>query len=83
MSTFTPITLNGSVTTISGQLTYGEADGTGMQLQNQTYSILISVNPQSTGDGSSRKANEYNGIDVSEGMWISDAIGENQQAAFS
>jgi hypothetical protein len=76
MSTFTPITLNGSVTTISGQLTYGEADGTGMQLQNQTYSILISVNPQSTGDGSSRKANEYNGIDVSEGMWISDAIGE-------
>lgn len=76
MSTFTPITLNGSVTTITGQLTYGESDGTGMQLQNQTYSILISVNPQSTGDGSSRKANEYNGIDVSEGMWISDAIGE-------
>lgn len=75
MSTFTPITLNGTVTSTSGQLAYGETDGTGMQLQMQTYDLLISVNPQSTGDGSSRKANEYNGIDVSEGMWISDAAG--------
>lgn len=76
MSTFTPITLNGTVSTISGQLAYGENDGTGMSLQNQTYNITISVNAQSTGDGSSRKANEYNGIDVSEGMWISDAQGQ-------
>ena len=60
MSTFTPITLNGTVTSTSGQLAYGETDGTGMQLQMQTYDLLISVNPQSTGDGSSRKANEYN-----------------------
>ena len=75
MSTFTPITLNGTVTSTSGQLAYGETDGTGMQLQVQTYDLLISVNPQSTGDGSSRKANEYNGIDVSEGMWISDSAG--------
>ena len=75
MSTFTPITLNGTVTSTSGQLAYGETDGTGMQLQMQTYDLLISVNPQSTGDGSSRKANEYNGIDVSEGMWISDSAG--------
>jgi len=76
MSTFTPITLNGTVSSISGQLAYGENDGTGMSLQNQTYNITISVNAQSTGDGSSRKANEYNGIDVSEGMWMSDAQGQ-------
>ena len=76
MSTFTPITLNGTVSSISGQLAYGENDGTGMSLQNQTYNITISVNAQSTGDGSSKKANEYNGIDVSEGMWMSDAQGQ-------
>lgn len=76
MSTFTPITLNGTVSSISGQLAYGENDGTGMALQNQTYSVTISVNAQNTGDGSSRKANEYNGIDVSEGMWMSDAQGQ-------
>lgn len=76
MSTFTPITLNGTVSSISGQLAYGENDGTGMSLQNQTYNMTISVSAQSTGDGSSRKANEYNGIDVSEGMWISDAQGQ-------
>ena len=77
MSTFTPITLNGSVTTIEAKLAYGEADGTGMQAQNQSYALLISVNPQSTGDASSRKANEYNGIDVTEGMWISDSAGSS------
>ena len=76
MSTFTPITLNGTVSSISGQLAYGENDGTGMAAQNQTYSVTISVNAQNTGDGSSRKANEYNGIDVSEGMWMSDAQGQ-------
>ena len=48
MSTFTPITLNGTVSSISGQLAYGENDGTGMSLQNQTYNITISVNAQST-----------------------------------
>ena len=75
MSTFTPITLTGSVSSIAGQLLYAENDGTGMSDQYQTYNITINVNPQSTGDGSTRTANQFNGIDVNVGMWISDAAG--------
>ena len=75
MSTFTPITLTGSVSSIAGQLLYAENDGTGMADQYQTYDITINVNPQSTGDGSTRRANQFNGIDVAVGMWISDAAG--------
>jgi len=76
MSTlFTPITLTGSISSIANGLTYGENDGTGMASQYQTYDMTISVNPQSTGDGSTRRANQYNGIDVAVGMWISDAAG--------
>lgn len=75
MSTFTPITLTGSISSIAGNLTYGENDGTGMASQYQTYDITIAVNPQTTGDGSTRRANQYNGIDVAVGMWISDAAG--------
>ena len=76
MSTlFTPITLIGSVSSIAGNLTYAEDDGTGMASQYQTYDMTISVQPQSTGDGSTRRANQYNGIDVAVGMWISDAAG--------
>ena len=33
MSTFTPITLTGSISSIAGNLTYGENDGTGMASQ--------------------------------------------------
>lgn len=75
MSTFTPITLTGSVSSITGQLLYAENDGTGMADQYQTYDITINVNPQSTGDGSTRRANQFNGIDIAVGMWISDAAG--------
>jgi hypothetical protein len=77
MSTFTPITLIGSVSSIANGLAYGENDGTGMAAQYQTFDMTITVNPQSTGDGSTRKANEYNGIDVAVGMWISDSEGKS------
>jgi hypothetical protein len=78
MSTlFTPITLTGSISSIANGLTYGENDGTGMTSQYQTYDMTITVNPQSTGDGSTRRANQYNGIDVAVGMWISDAAGNS------
>tara|TARA_B110000285_G_scaffold205388_1_gene243101 strand:+ start:1004 stop:2881 length:1878 start_codon:yes stop_codon:yes gene_type:complete len=76
MSTFTPITLNGSVSSTAALLAYGESDGTGMQLQNQTYTVVVTITAQSTGDSSSRKAGEYNGIDVTPGMWISDSAGD-------
>jgi hypothetical protein len=77
MSTITPITLNGTVSSITGQLTYTENDGTGMTGQFQTYEMTITVTPLSTGDGSTRKANEFNAIDISVGMWISDSNGES------
>lgn len=77
MSTFTPLTLSGTVSSISGQTTYGENDGTGMASQFQTYEMTLSINSQATGDGSSRKANEYNGIDIGVGMWVSGDSGES------
>ena len=77
MSQFTPITLIGSVSIISNGLLYGENDGTGMSSQYKTFDMAITVNPQNTGDGSTRKANEYNGIDVAVGMWISDSEGKS------
>lgn len=77
MSTITPITLNGTISSISGQLTYNENDGTGMASQYKTYEMTVAITPKSTGDGSTRKSNEYNAIDISVGMWISDAAGES------
>ena len=77
MSTFTPLTLSGTVSSISGQTTYGENDGTGMASQFQTYEMTLAITAQATGDASSRKANEYNGIDVAVGMWISGDSGES------
>jgi len=75
MSTFTPITLTGTVTTSVGKQLYAEVDGTGMESQFQSYDLVLAINPKATGDGSSRKANEYNAIDISIGMWITDAGG--------
>ena len=77
MSTITPITLNGTISSISGQLTYNENDGTGMASQYKTYEMTLAITPKSTGDASTRKSNEYNAIDISVGMWISDAAGES------
>ena len=76
MATITPITLNGTVSSISGGLQYNESDGTGMSGQFQTYDMTLAITPKSTGDGSTRKANEYNAIDISVGMWISDSSGD-------
>lgn len=77
MSTITPITLNGTISSISGQLTYNENDGTGMASQYKTYEMTVAITPKSTGDASTRKSNEYNAIDISVGMWISDSVGES------
>jgi len=76
MSQFTPITLTGTLTSSAGKQLYAEVDGTGMQSQNQLFDLVLTVNGQSTGDASSRKANEYNGIDVEPGMWITDTNGD-------
>ena len=64
------------VSSISGGLQYNESDGTGMSGQFQTYDMTLAITPKSTGDGSTRKANEYNAIDISVGMWISDSSGD-------
>lgn len=76
MATITPITLNGTISSISAGLEYTESDGTGMSGQFQTYDMSIAITPKSTGDGSTRKANEYNAIDISVGMWVSDSSGD-------
>ena len=75
MSQFTPITLNGTLSSTAGKQTYQENDGTGMSAQYQLFDLVLAVNPKSTGDGSTRKANEYNGIDVEPGMWVADTDG--------
>jgi hypothetical protein len=76
MTTLTPITLSGSISAWTGQNLYGENDGLGLQNQYATYEITVSsINPQTHGDSSTREPNIYNGLDVSEGMFISDADG--------
>jgi hypothetical protein len=76
MTTLTPITLSGSISAWTGQNLYGENDGLGLQNQYSTYEITVSsINPQTHGDSSTREPNIYNGLDVSEGMFISDADG--------
>lgn len=78
MSTFTPITLTGTVSSTTNGLIYGENDGSGMASQYQTYDLVISpITPQNIGDGSTRQSNQYNGIDISVGMWISDSSGNS------
>jgi hypothetical protein len=76
MTTLTPITLSGSISVWTGQNLYGENDGLGLQNQYSTYEITVgSINPQTHADSSTREPNIYNGLDVSEGMFISDADG--------
>lgn len=78
MSTFTPITLTGTISSTTNGLIYGENDGSGMASQYQTYDLVISpITPQNIGDGSTRQSNQYNGIDISVGMWISDSSGNS------
>jgi hypothetical protein len=78
MSTFTPITLKGVISSSANGLVYGENDGAGMASQYQTYDLVISpITPQNIGDGSTRQANQYNGIDIEVGMWISDNSGNS------
>lgn len=76
MSQFTPITLTGSLSSSAGKQLYAEVDGTGMESQNQLFDAVLSITPKATGDASTRKANEYNGIDVEPGMWVTDTNGD-------
>jgi len=77
-STYTPITLRGTVSAFSAISTYGEVDGTGLQNENQIFELTLStIQPQNTGDGSTRESNVYNGIDIETGMWISDDSGNS------
>lgn len=76
MTTLTPITLSGSISGWTGQNLYGENDGMGLQNQYATYEITIgSIDPQTHGDSSTREPNIYNGLDVSEGMFLSNTDG--------
>ena len=73
MSTFTPITLTASVGTFSGAGLYGESDGTGLENENQLYSVVLnSISTQNHSDQSTRESLLYNGLDVEAGMYISD-----------
>lgn len=76
MTTLTPITLSGSISAWVGQNLYGENDGLGLQNQYSTYEITVSsINPQTHGDSSTREPNIYNGLDISEGMFLSNTDG--------
>jgi hypothetical protein len=76
MTTLTPITLSGVTSGWLGQNLYGENDGLGLSDQYYTYEISIdTVQPQTHGDASTREAGVYNALDVSEGMFLSDAEG--------
>ena len=76
MTTLTPITLSGSISAWAGQNLYGENDGLGLQNQYSTYEISVSsINPQTHGDASTREPNIYNGLDISEGMFLSNTDG--------
>lgn len=76
MITLTPITLSGTITGWTGQNLYGENDGLGLANQYSTYDVTINpVLTQTHGDASTRETNAYNALDVSEGMFLSDAEG--------
>lgn len=76
MSTFTPLTLTGTVNTWTGTDLYEEVDGTGMESQYVRFEVALSaISTQSHADGSTREANLYNGIDIKPGMFISDTSG--------
>lgn len=76
MATLTPITLSGSVSGWTGKDLYGENDGLGLSNQYLTYDVVVgSISAQNHSDSSTREANLYNGLDVEEGMFISNGDG--------
>ena len=73
MSTFTPITLTATVGSYSAIALYDESDGTGLENENQIYSVVLnSISVQSHADQSTRESLLYNGLDIEAGMYISD-----------
>ena len=73
MSKFTPITLTAQISSYSGNLLYGEVDGTGLQSQYRTFDVVLSnVSTQNHSDASTREALLYNGLDIEAGMFIAD-----------
>lgn len=76
MATLTPITLDGSVAGWTSKDLYGESDGLGLANQYLTYDVVIDgIAGQSHSDSSTREPNLYNGLDVEEGMFISNGDG--------
>lgn len=76
MATLTPITLSGSVAGWSGKDLYGESDGLGLANQYITFDVEINgISGQNHSDSSTREPNIYNGLDVEEGMFISNSDG--------
>jgi hypothetical protein len=77
MSRYTPITLVGKIQSQTGIKTYKEKDGTGLEDQFQTFKVVVDgISPQLTGDESTREQNQYNGLDINAGMFLSDTTGE-------
>lgn len=76
MATLTPITLSGSVGGWTGKDLYGENDGLGLSNQYLRYDAVIgSISAQNHSDSSTREPNLYNGLDIEEGMFISNGDG--------
>lgn len=72
----TPLTLSGAIQSFNGETLYGESDGLGLASQYLTYDVIIKdIQEQVHSDGSTRKANRYDGLDVKAGMFIANTSG--------
>lgn len=76
MSTLTPITLEGSITSWNGKNLYGDTDGLGLQNEYVSFDVVVGgISGQSHADSSTREPNLFNGLDVKEGMFLSNTDG--------
>lgn len=74
--TLTPITLTAAISTFTGADLYGESDGLGLASQYLTHDVaLTNISAQNHADGSTREPFTYNGLDVEQGMFIADTVG--------
>jgi hypothetical protein len=56
---------------------YSESDETGLLGTNITYEMTVSnISPQTVSDESLRKSNEYTGLDIKTGDYITETVGE-------
>lgn len=76
MSSLTPITLEGSIVSWAGKDLYGDVDGLGLQNEYVTFDVKVDgISGQTHSDASTREPNLFNGLDVKEGMFLTNTDG--------